>query len=760
MTQPPANLLLRIEQLLNVGNIKDARVLLVDFIQSNPNSARAWWLLSMTVVDVDRQVACLKRVLRLDPENKLAQQRLSRLNSQRPAPASVSPFTSSFMGETEEITDDMSIIPDWAKPVGSAAESKPPQPPVRTPEPSVMPPAPAQFRESPVQPASSTEQGVQPAMPSASTEHVAASITPLMPGETEPPSAVPPSSLAPEVISTQPAPVSEPGEAPTILEPIEPVVVSAVPPSNTAPEVIPTQPAFVSEPDESPTKPPEPIEPVAVSAVPPAIIEQEAVSPEPTLISEPEVSASPPAVPVETEVVSAVPLAIIEQETVSPPPTPVGEPEVSAIQPPIHVETEVVSAMPPAIIEQEAVSPPPTPVGEPEVSAIQPPTPVEPALVSTGPTATIAPEVISIQPAPVSEPIELHPAPPSALEPQAASPIPTTPVEPKTVSAKRALFSELDKSFYTPPVPVDEVAATPPPPIPVKMGGTSKKLVPSLEPAAAPPKPPVPMKPAGKESVPRSPSSRWEMVYIMLAAFIILAVVAVVGYIEIQKKAQAQVLALSSAQPLQETLAVAQTLTNLPLPTLISTWTPSVTNTGLPTATFTITPTFTPTVVLSPTRTPPPSNLVGPVAGLFAPDFSLTDLASGRQVTLSQYNGQPVFIFYWATWCLNCNEEMGSIEAISQTNKDAGLVVLTVNAEEDIATLNLYRTNHNLTVPILLDPDSIFKSAYTIDLKTIPLHFFIDSIGRIMSIRMGGMTLAELQIQVNGILQRLPTSTP
>ena len=56
----------------------------------------------------------------------------------------------------------------------------------------------------------------------------------------------------------------------------------------------------------------------------------------------------------------------------------------------------------------------------------------------------------------------------------------------------------------------------------------------------------------------------------MLAAFIILAVVAVVGYIEIQKKAQAQVQALSSAQPFQETLAVAQTLTALPLPTLIS----------------------------------------------------------------------------------------------------------------------------------------------------------------------------------------------
>jgi hypothetical protein len=139
MTQPPANLLLRIEQLLNAGKIKEARPLLVDFIQGNPNSARAWWLLSMTVVDVDRQVACLKRVLRLDPENKLAQQRLTRLNSQLPAPTSTSPFTSSIMGETEEFTDDMSLIPDWAKPVVTTAETEPPQPPVQQAESSAMP---------------------------------------------------------------------------------------------------------------------------------------------------------------------------------------------------------------------------------------------------------------------------------------------------------------------------------------------------------------------------------------------------------------------------------------------------------------------------------------------------------------------------------------------------------------------------------------------------------------------------------------------
>ena len=144
MTQPPANLLLRIEQLLNAGKLQEARLLLVDFIQSNPNSARAWWLLSLTLADVDRQVACLKRVLRLDPENKLARERLTGLNSKVKALPSTSPFTSSFMGETETSADDITLIPEWARPVSTVAAGKPPQPTAEQVESSASSPAPTQ----------------------------------------------------------------------------------------------------------------------------------------------------------------------------------------------------------------------------------------------------------------------------------------------------------------------------------------------------------------------------------------------------------------------------------------------------------------------------------------------------------------------------------------------------------------------------------------------------------------------------------------
>jgi peroxiredoxin len=178
----------------------------------------------------------------------------------------------------------------------------------------------------------------------------------------------------------------------------------------------------------------------------------------------------------------------------------------------------------------------------------------------------------------------------------------------------------------------------------------------------------------------------------------------------------------------------------------------------LPTATLTETPTFTLTPQYTPSKTPRPSGLIGAVVGLYAPDLSLLDVATGQRVTLSQFDGQPVLFLFWATWCPHCDSEIESIKTINQTYKDACLVVLTINAAEDPATVTAYRSIHQLTFPILLDSNSKVQSAYSV--YAIPRHFFINSSGRIAFIGYGEMTLDEMKVQVDAILRLYPTSTP
>ena len=252
--------------------------------------------------------------------------------------------------------------------------------------------------------------------------------------------------------------------------------------------------------------------------------------------------------------------------------------------------------------------------------------------------------------------------------------------------------------------------------------------------------------------LPRKSKNKWWILFVLMAILAIFVIVFFTRYSSLQRQAEAQALSL------QQTIAVAQTLTSLPLPTLIPTWTASPTRTPLPTATFTSTPTLTPTLQYTLTKTPRPPSLIGSVVGLFAPDFSLTDVATGQRVTLSQFDGQPVLLFFWSTVCSQCNNEIGSIETISQTYKDAGLVVLTINAAEDPASVAIFRSAHQLTFPILLDPGSIAQSAYQVN--AIPRHFFVSSRGRIVFIGRGEMTLDELRIQVDEIMRPYPTATP
>ena len=125
MTEPVADLLLRIERLLHSGRQQEARLLLVDYLKSNPVSVRAWWLMSLAVSEPAQKIDCLQRVLRLDPGNELARGQLEIFQKAPPTPAVVNPFTEpvgSFI-EPEPPAEQTPVTPAWAAPVATPPES-------------------------------------------------------------------------------------------------------------------------------------------------------------------------------------------------------------------------------------------------------------------------------------------------------------------------------------------------------------------------------------------------------------------------------------------------------------------------------------------------------------------------------------------------------------------------------------------------------------------------------------------------------------
>jgi len=84
-----------------------------------------------------------------------------------------------------------------------------------------------------------------------------------------------------------------------------------------------------------------------------------------------------------------------------------------------------------------------------------------------------------------------------------------------------------------------------------------------------------------------------------------------------------------------------------------------------------------------------------------APAFSLKGL-DGKQVSLSDFKGKPVFIVFWATWWESCRAELLALEKFSQGKRDKLVFILvTIDGERQRAAQTIV-TKNKITLPVLL----------------------------------------------------------
>lgn len=132
------------------------------------------------------------------------------------------------------------------------------------------------------------------------------------------------------------------------------------------------------------------------------------------------------------------------------------------------------------------------------------------------------------------------------------------------------------------------------------------------------------------------------------------------------------------------------------------------------------------------------------------PEFELADL-EGNIRQLSDYEGKPVVVNFWGTFCPPCVKEMPEFERQYQKWKDEGLVVLAINLSEDTLTVNNFVRRFELNYPILRDVNRKTERSY--GLKSYPTTFFIKPDGSIAEIKVGGMTEADIDERIERLLQ-------
>lgn len=154
------------------------------------------------------------------------------------------------------------------------------------------------------------------------------------------------------------------------------------------------------------------------------------------------------------------------------------------------------------------------------------------------------------------------------------------------------------------------------------------------------------------------------------------------------------------------------------------------------------------------------AEVVSPQKGFLAPDFTLETL-SGSQVTLSALRGQPVILNFWASWCPPCRAEMPALERVHQDYATQGIIVLAVNAlsQDDENQARIFVGARGLQMTIPLDADGHVSRLYRV--SALPTTFFIDAMGRIQEVVVGGpISEALLRVRAEQLLATIPEATP
>jgi peroxiredoxin len=121
-----------------------------------------------------------------------------------------------------------------------------------------------------------------------------------------------------------------------------------------------------------------------------------------------------------------------------------------------------------------------------------------------------------------------------------------------------------------------------------------------------------------------------------------------------------------------------------------------------------------------------------------APDFTLSTM-TGANITLSELEGTPVVLNFWATTCGYCIVELPYFESVAQ-DSEGTIKVIAINVGQSASTVQTFFGEYEPTMIVALDTNGeVFASYCEGDnpRRYIPITVFVDSEGIVQYIKIG-----------------------
>lgn len=137
--------------------------------------------------------------------------------------------------------------------------------------------------------------------------------------------------------------------------------------------------------------------------------------------------------------------------------------------------------------------------------------------------------------------------------------------------------------------------------------------------------------------------------------------------------------------------------------------------------------------------------------GFFAPTFTL-ETPQGAAHSLADYQGNPVLVFFWASWCSVCKSAMPGLEAVYQEFAQQGFRILAVNTanQDSRSAAEAYFQSQGYTYTMLLDQDGTTADLYR--MRAVPTSVLIDPEGKVVDVIIGsGISAGFLRARLGNL---------
>ena len=92
---------------------------------------------------------------------------------------------------------------------------------------------------------------------------------------------------------------------------------------------------------------------------------------------------------------------------------------------------------------------------------------------------------------------------------------------------------------------------------------------------------------------------------------------------------------------------------------------------------------------------------------------------------------KPVYLKFWASWCLDCRRELPSLEKTYQQFRDQmAIYAVNLNINETDEAIKKLQQKNNLTIPILMDNNGTIAGNF--EFKGTPFHVLINRKGEVV----------------------------